>query len=484
LARTDLWFLLRYLLNRPDIEHDWLYDRVRDVEREPNGRLDLWARGHYKSTIITFAKTIQDILASHGDEPLDTWGGIEPCFVIFSHTRPIAKAFLRQIKFELERNEDLIELFPDILWERPDSQAPKWSEDFGIVVQRHSNPKEATVEAWGLVDGQPTSKHFQVLIYDDVVTRASVTGPDMIRKTTESWELSLNLGSIETTKRYIGTRYHWADTYREMMKREAAVPRLYPGTEDGTLRGKPVFLNQEQWDEKVREMGPVTASAQLLQNPTQDASDSFKRSWVQKVPRLKPDQWRRANRYILVDPASEKKKNSDYTAMAVLGLGADRNFYLLDAIRDRLNLAERTQMLFELHRRYDRPKVGYEKYGMQADIEHIKHVQNEQNYRFAIEELGGQVAKLDRIKRLIPVFAEGRFYFPDDLWYTPYDGKPVDLVQQIIEEELLPFPVPVHEDAIDAISRIFDMPLVWPKPIPATRRERYSERRTRSYMSA
>ena len=76
---------------------------------------------------------------------------------IFSHTRPIAKGFLRQIKRELEGNNVLKALFQDILHADPQHQSPKWSEDDGIIVKRKTNPKEATVEAWGLVDGQPTS---------------------------------------------------------------------------------------------------------------------------------------------------------------------------------------------------------------------------------------------------------------------------------------------------------------------------------------
>ena len=151
-----------------------MFNRIREVEESPDGHLDLWARGHYKSTIITYAKTIQDILSSHGDDPLFHWRGAQPTFCIFSHTRPIAKAFLRQIKQEFQYNEKLKDLFPDILYARPEIDSPKWSEDMGIVVIRKSNPKEATVEAWGLVDGQPTSKHFNILVYDDVVVRASV----------------------------------------------------------------------------------------------------------------------------------------------------------------------------------------------------------------------------------------------------------------------------------------------------------------------
>lgn len=489
LARTDLYFLLRYLLNRPDVEHPWLFDRVRDVEENPNFHLDLWARGHYKSTIITYAKTIQDILASHGDDPLPSWDGLEPTICIFSHTRPIAKAFLRQVKFELELNDWLKDLFPDVLYARPVVEAPKWSEDQGLIVRRHSNPKEATLEAWGLVDGQPTGKHFNILIWDDTVTRASVSNPDMIGKTTEAWELSLNLGSDtarnRTIRRYIGTRYHWADTYRTMLEREAATPRIFAGTDDGTLGGNPVFLSQDQWDDKVREMGPYTASSQLLQNPTKDSSQGFSRDWIRHYENA--DNWQRMNRYILVDPASEKKKESDYTSMVVLGLGPDQNYYLLDGIRDRLNLTERTDRLFKLHRRWQGPRVGYEKYGKDSDIEHIRDVQNRENYRFDIVQLPqkGQpnLGKLDRIKRLIPLFADGRVYFPMDMWRTGYDGKAVDLVQVLIEEEMMPFPVPLHDDFLDALARIFDMNPTWPKA--SKRPDRYGERRAKgTWMSA
>ena len=135
LALNDLFFLGVYVMNRPDADNDWVFARCREVQAAPNGYLDLWAREHFKSTIITCWLTIQDLL----NDPNLTVG-------IFSHTRPIAKAFLRQIKNELERNEWLKELFPDVLWEDP-RKAPKWSEDEGIVVKRSSNTKESSVEA-------------------------------------------------------------------------------------------------------------------------------------------------------------------------------------------------------------------------------------------------------------------------------------------------------------------------------------------------
>jgi hypothetical protein len=137
LCKSDLFYLLAYVLRRPDVQaSDWLYDRCIEVQASPDGHLDLWSREHYKSTLITFALTIQDILK----DPNVTIG-------IFSHTKPIARAFLRQIKYELETNERLKQLFPAILWADPKSDAVKagcnWSEDKGITVQRTNNDKES-----------------------------------------------------------------------------------------------------------------------------------------------------------------------------------------------------------------------------------------------------------------------------------------------------------------------------------------------------
>ena len=464
LARTDLFFLLWALMGRKDMEHPWLLARAREVEAAPDGHLDLWARGHYKSTLITFGKTVQDILASHGDDPLAEWNGLQPTFGIFSHTRPIAKAFLRQIKHEFESSFPLRELFPDVLYWSPRKQSPQWSEDNGIVVKRTSNPKEATIEAWGLVDGQPTSKHFNVLIWDDCVTRESVTNPDMIRKTTDAYELSTNLGDNQPRRRMIGTRYHFADSYRTLLEREAFKPRIHRATKDGMVTGEPVFLTPEQYEQKVREMGPYTASAQLLMNPIADSKQTFLREWLTYYDDMDPVSWRAMNRVLLCDPASSKKKHSDWTAQAVIGLGPDGCYYLLDMVRDRFNMKERIGSFINLHRRWQPQRAGYEKYGLQSDIEYLEEVQKRENYRFTVQELGGPDSKLDRGNRLIPWFADKRFVLPRSLYYTQHDGRTVDLVQAFIEEELLAWPVPAKDDLIDVTSRVFDVDnLHWPR---------------------
>lgn len=456
---------MRHGLRRADAEHQWIFERCREVQENPDGYLDLWSREHYKSAIITYAKTIQDILASHGDDPLAVWGGREVTVGIFSHTRGIAKRFLRQIKFEFEQNELLKEWFPDILYDNPHKHAPKWSEDDGIVVKRKSNPAEATVEAWGVVDGQPIGKHFFILVYDDVVVPESVTTPEMMEKTSDMLALSFALGAEGGRRRFIGTRYHANDAYKTIIDRQTAKPRLHLLTDNGQVDGNPVLRSKEWVAEKRRDMGPYIFACQMLQNPKADETQGFREEWLKYHDGLR---LQGLNVYLLFDPAGSKNKKSDYTAAWVVGLGPDENLYVLDMVRDRFNLTQRAKLVMDWHKKYKPVRadgVRYEKYGLMADIEHIQSIQKAVNYRFEIAEVGGTLPKNDRIKRLIPYFEQGRVYLPRTLWYTGSDGKTTDLVQDFIEQEYKAFPVPIHDDMLDALARIAEpeLPLMFPQ---------------------
>ena len=67
LCLKDLFFLITVGFKRKDLDKDWLYDRIREIEANPDDYLDLWARDHYKSTCITYAKSIQDITQKNID---------------------------------------------------------------------------------------------------------------------------------------------------------------------------------------------------------------------------------------------------------------------------------------------------------------------------------------------------------------------------------------------------------------------------------
>jgi predicted phage terminase large subunit-like protein len=214
-------------------------------------------------------------------------------------------------------------------------------------------------------------------------------------------------------------------------------------------------MTRERIAEKRREMGPYTFAAQLLLDPSADRTQGFLDEWLRHLDAAVSGDG--MNKYILVDGASSKKKTSDYTVMVVMARGEDGNTYLLDGLRDRLNLRERGEAFIRMHRKWRPQRSGYEKYGMSADVEYIKELQGRSNYRFEVDELGGAVSKIDRVNRLIPLASEGKLYLPDTIYKTNTEGRTYEFVELLIEEEALAWPVPAHDDMLDAMARIFDI---------------------------
>ncbi len=508
LGRNDRYYLLVRLLHRKDAINQWLYERCREVEAKPDGYLDLWAREHYKSTIITFAGIIQEVARN----PEITVG-------IFSFNKGTARKFLFQIKQELETNKELQAVYPDVFWDNPEKLSPKWSLDGGLVVRRKGNPKEATIEAHGLVDGQPTGAHFQLRVYDDVVTLESVTTPEQVAKTTTAWEVSDNLGARgeDGFKRswHVGTRYSFADTYATIIERGALKLRVYAATDDGLATGKPVFLSAQAWADLKTKQGPATIACQQLMNPAAGQQAMFRKDWLSFMD-VRPAT---LNVYIMVDPANSKKKGSDNTAMAVVGVDTANNKFLLDGYRHKMGLRERWVALRGLRRYWmQQPgvqmvKVGYERYGMQADLEYFEEQMLQDKDHFEILELNwvseGQQSKDDRVQRLQPDFMQKKFHLamvcmrkvpvlgPDSqplknaagdeiTEMVPYEtanqkkareagygfrifnpvrrkdheGNAYSLNKGFLEEFLM-YPFSPKKDLIDACSRIYDM-----EPVP------------------
>lgn len=427
-------------MNRKDIEHPWLFARCREYQANPYGYFDAWPRGHYKSTIISNAHTIFEIL----NNP-------EVTIALFSSTKPIAKGLMSSVKQELEKNQLLKDLFPDILYQHPDKESPRWNEDT-LQVKRKGSRKEATVEAWGVVEGQPISKHFDILKYDDVVTDDNSRTAEQINKTTAAIKLSFSLGARPTKMVFVGTRYSAGDSYETLMREGTVIPRIYAATDNGKFDGNPVFLTKEELQAKIKQMGSYIAGCQLFNNPVADNTMGFKEEWVQYYTKIDK---RTLNIYIVVDPANEKKKSSDYTVMWVIGVDENDNYYLLDGVKDRLNLPERIDKLFELRERWKPIRVGYEQYGMQADIGYLKQEQDKCGVRFQVVPLGGRIPKLDRVRGLTGVFENGSFYFPRAISYLTSENKKVNLIDDLLYE-YKNFPRVSHDDMMDALARILD----------------------------
>lgn len=203
---------------------------------------------------------------------------------------------------------------------------------------------------------------------------------------------------------------------------------------------------------------------------TASVGGEFKAEWIEYYDH-KGFNAKECNIYILVDGANKVADTSDYTAIVVIGLAPDNNYYLLDMIRDKLNPKQRPERVIEMHKKWNKlggkpPRVGCEQYGTMTDAFYLKESQKSLNYRFHVIELGGKIKKEDRIRQLIPLFENRRFYLLPNLLYTDFTGKLRDLVSDFIDQEFTAFPDVKHDDVLDAISRICDPQLGAAFPAP------------------
>lgn len=218
-------------------------------------------------------------------------------------------------------------------------------------------------------------------------------------------------------------------------------------------------LGEREIKQLKAELGPYAFAGQYQQRPSPAGGGEFRKEWIQYYDSIDHST---LNKYIFVDPANSKHKKSDYTAMFVIGVGQDKNVYILDMVRDRLDVKGREDMLFSLHQKYRPLGVAYEKYGMQVDSDWIRYAQERRNYRFPITDVGGTMDKEGRIRRLQSMFANSRMWFPRALFKNNHENNVIDLVNEFIIQEYVPFPVGVHDDMMDCLSRMMDITLQYP----------------------
>lgn len=443
IQQGDFFFFMLYVLEFDDfryLDNDWVFEKCREIQGDPWGHLDLWARAHYKTTLLTVGHSLWDAC----NHPEETYG-------IFSMTSGLAKKIGTQIKRYLEK-PFLSWVFKDALYEDPVKTAPGWSVDGGLMLKRKGNPREATFEFFGM-ESLPTGRHFSRLRGDDLVDQTYATNPAMVEKAVNIIQLLTPLRTPDAQWGLAGTRYDNADAYGHILENGMFKPRIYTPTRDGQIDGELVLFTKAQFADWLTALGPYHAACQLFQKPQAMSLRQLDPAWLK--PWDVDAGWARLNRYIIVDPASKKGKDNDFTAMIVVGLGDDGNCYIIDMVRDRLSLQERAKALMTLCRKYTPTAVFYE--GAQGDRDYIDEVMGREQFRVVVYEMttsGRQ--KVAAIDCLQPLAAEGHLYIPHSIPYVKVSGDYTDMVTEFIRDEWKQWPKPKHDDMLDALARIVD----------------------------
>jgi predicted phage terminase large subunit-like protein len=314
-----------------------------------------------------------------------------------------------------------------------------------------------------------TGRGAHVLLIDDLIKNQQEADSSLIRRRHKEWYSSTAYTRLEPNGAVviINTRWHNDDLSGWLLHEKKEnwhvinLPAIHKDEAGNEVALWPERYNINRLQGIRDTVSSRDWSALYMQTPVDEGGNVFKEEWL-KYYDIKPSM-ADMNVYVFVDPANSKNKESDNTAIIVIGANKDGNIYLLDAWVDKLNLKERENIIFSVHEEYQPRMIYYEKYGMQLDIEYMRQAMEYRNYRFSMMEIGGSMAKVDRITRLAPYFEDGKVFLPKFLKKKNYLGREVDLVTYFKDEEYLQFPAARHDDMIDAFSRLCDVTLSYPK---------------------
>ncbi len=457
ISDDDFFFFSWYVLGLP-LLHPYLMARCYELQDYINEKylLILAARDHYKSVLNTIAMPLWEVTK----DPNIT-------IAILSFQRDKSIAQLMSIKQIAEQNDLLKSAWSDIFFQKK-QDALKWNLYTGLYVKRTSTVKEPTFSAWGLIENSPVSMHFDIIIPDDPVTIDNSATTEQIDKVKSSYKMMAGLGTRRVRIRTITTRYDVNDISADLLKDERYKKIVIPGEVDekgeAKIGGIPVYKTREELDNIRHDFGDAFYCGQILQDPTASQERGLDLAWLTYYE-SKPSV---LTRYLLCDPAGSKNKSSDSTVMAIIGCSANRQFFLVYMIRDKLDVYERFQMLKELYREYDPYDVYYEVQALNSDLEVFDREMEREKFYFPIQKFQSNVnnSKHKRIISLGSLMRKKEFLLPREIFYTDITGVERELISEFINEEYTKFPHnKAHDDMLDCMAMIQNVDVVFPEII-------------------
>lgn len=437
-SEYSLFYFVIYILHWTFLDSDFDYCLCAACQGEGRwGRMWLLSREHHKSTIITIAETIRDILIHP-----------EKTTVLYSYRFDSAKdLFFTPIKNELDHNEIIRMIWPDVVY-GADEKPEVWTAT-ALNVKGHPRRKEFSLTCASIYS-QLTGSHYDRMVFDDAVIEENCQTSDMIEKTIKQWQMSLNTGNTKDMRWcVIGTYYAYGDLYCFIKEKQLCEVIEQPCFD---VDGRPVLYTREALEAKRKQLGSAVYATQMLLDPKQGAAVAFKEEdicwWRAKT-------YEGLNIYTFVDPAGEVSRHRDNTVIITIGLDNSDNYYVIDMIRDKLTLSQKTNYLFEIKHKYSPITVFYEQNGATTEVPHIQDKMDEFHNHFDLVKIVQQKDKGTRIEALLPLFEQHKIWFPEGgCWHTNWEGKSEDMLHSFIVEELLSYPHLTHDDALDDLANI------------------------------
>ena len=172
----------------------------------------------------------------------------------------------------------------------------------------------------------------------------------------------------------------------------------------------------------------------------------FRKEWFKNFNELPP----RKHTFAFIDPALSETASADYTALVVLDVDVDNNWFIRLASRYRITPTELVNLVFSVNKEFQPMTIGIESVAFQKALVYMIQEEMKKRNEFlpiAAIKPSPEKTKEMRISSLVPRYEFGRIYHAQGL---------VDL-----ETELLQFPRARHDDLSDALASIAEI-IIYP----------------------
>jgi predicted phage terminase large subunit-like protein len=415
----------------PQLSVDYVKNECQKILK----KLLMLPRGTFKSTIASNAFPIWLF-----------WHNQDLRIMIDSETLGNAKLYLAGIKDMIENNKLLrmicVNEDGEYLLEPNKKIAGGFTEEQLILTHRKKlGLKEPSVFCSG-VDNARTGMHPDVIIMDDLVSERNVSTDVQLSKTKDHYRYSLSLLEPGGLHIIIGTRYHMADLYGELIEWGTFDKLIRPAVDNRGQLYFPSRLGFTALESLKREQGSYIFSCQYMLNPIDDSAAIFKKAHIKyysEPPEL-------VAKYITVDLAISEKETADYTVVMCTGIDKDKNLYVLEYDRGHYKPQDTIAAIFRM---FDKHKdlckaVGVEVVAFQKALMYfIKDEMKRTGIYMPLKELKADKDKFRRVQALQPLFENDQVF--------------IKIHHTDLEQELLEFPLSKHDDIIDSLAYILQL---------------------------
>lgn len=453
---TDLFFLCKEVMGYTDFYeplHRPMCDFVQGMDDHPQlFTVNVVPRGHFK-TSVELGAMMQALLRNPNERLLLTHG-----------KKDMACSYLDELKRKCCNVTMLRWLFPDVIWNDPEREAPAWKKDCVTFIRQYDN-KVPSILAGG-IDAPVTGFHFSKQYADDVVYETNSASPEMREKVREWRRNSLPQTEEPETLRVLwsATRWHHEDATHEFM--EAAAGRgefvdharvffraaLQDSLGRPDLGGEPVFPTRytkkalSLW--KVA-LGSYRFSCHYMNDPTPEGVAKFRDSDIVNFRLNEEGHPPTDEHYVYftsVDPNRSEKTAGDPCAIVTAAVTETGKMWVVDVYRGHPSGLELIEQLKAHVKQWNPVRVFFEENFFQQQMRTwVSDRFIEQEVQARLVPVKGSTAnrKVDRILALQPLVESRGFHLREGLEsfrseMTRWTGKRLD-----------------RDDQLDAVAYIF-----------------------------